>query len=219
MRLLVVEDDPGLVRILEQGLREEGYAVDVARDGEVGLDLARLEPYDLLVLDLTLPKLDGLSLCRQLRSGGSAVPILMLTARDAVDDRVSGLDSGADDYLVKPFSLSELAARLRALLRRRGGSREPVLRAGGLVLDPSLREVRLEGSLVNLTRKEYQVLESFLRNPSRVLSREEIAGHIWDYDSGAQSNVVDVYVLNLRRKLGEGLIRTVRGMGYQLAGE
>ncbi len=219
MRLLVVEDDPGLVRILEQGLREEGYAVDVARDGEIGFDLARLEPYDVLVLDLTLPRLDGLNLCRRLRATGSDVPILMLTARDAVDDRVSGLDSGADDYLVKPFSLTELAARLRALLRRGGGSREPVLRTGALELDPSTREVRMDGQPVNLTRKEYQVLETFLRNPFRVLSREEIAGHIWDYDSGAQSNVVDVYVLNLRRKLGEDLIRTVRGMGYQLAGE
>lgn len=219
MRLLVVEDDPRLARVLEQGLREEGYAVDVARDGEVGLGLATLEPYDVLVLDLMLPKLDGFGLCRRLRAAGSDVPILILTARDAVDDRVSGLDSGADDYLVKPFSLSELTARLRALLRRRGGSRDPVLRAAGVELDPSTREVRMNGAPVTLTRKEYQVLETFLRYPARVLSRDEIAGHIWDYDSGTQSNVVDVYVLSLRRKLGEGLIRTVRGMGYQLASE
>ena len=219
MRVLVVEDDPALARVLEQGLLEDGYAVDVARDGEVGLGLAGLTSYDALVLDLMLPKLDGLRVCQRLRAQGSEVPILILTARDAVEDRVSGLDHGADDYLVKPFSLSELTARLRALLRRRGGSRDPILRARGVELDPSTRTVRYRGTGVDLTRREYQVLETFLRFPSQVLSREEIASHIWDYDSGAESNVVDVYVLSLRRKLEEGLIRTVRGVGYQLVGE
>ena len=218
MRLLLVEDDLRLADTLAQGLREHGYAVDCSAEGKEALDLAELEPYDLLILDWMLPGASGLDVCRALRRRQSQVPVLMLTARDAIEDRVLGLDSGADDYLVKPFALQELLARLRALLRRpEGSSRAPTLRAGELCLDPGSREVTLRGVPVSLTNKEYLLLEYLLRNPNQVLSREQISGHIWDYDFSAMSNVVDVYVRSLRRKLKEdGLIRTVRGAGYQL---
>lgn len=219
MRVLIVEDEPKLAGVLEQGLREQGHAVDLAGDGEVGLGLAELEPYDILVLDIMLPKLDGLTICRRLRSQGNAVPILFLTSRDAIQDRILGLDCGADDYLVKPFALSELYARIRALLRRKAGSRNPLLQVGALELDPGLRQVRHRGETVELTHKEYMLLETLLRSAGRVLTREEIASHIWDYDFSLQSNVVDVYVRSLRRKLSEGVIRTVRGFGYQLQAE
>jgi DNA-binding response OmpR family regulator len=220
MRLLVVEDDGALASLVEQGLREEGYAVDVAHDGQQGLDLAELEPYDVAILDVMLPGLDGLEVCRRLRAGGRALPILLLTARDAVGDRVLGLDSGADDYLVKPFSFVELLARIRALLRRRqGGSGAPILQVGDVTLNPADRQVTRAGKPVELTNKEYQLLEYLLRNPGRVLSRGDIAGHVWDYDFSASSNVVDVYIRSLRRKLDDQheprLIQTVRGAGYR----
>ncbi|MBX3172378.1 MAG: response regulator transcription factor [Candidatus Eremiobacteraeota bacterium] len=218
MRLLLVEDDERLARTLAQGLQEYGYAVDCSAEGKEALDLAELEPYDLIILDWMLPGCSGLEICRTLRQRQNQTPLLMLTARDAIEDRVRGLDSGADDYLVKPFALQELLARLRALLRRpEGTSRDPFLRAGELCLDPSTREVTLRQQAVNLTNKEYLLLEYLLRNPNRVLSREQISAHIWNYDFSAMSNVVDVYVRSLRRKLNDdGLIRTVRGAGYQL---
>jgi DNA-binding response OmpR family regulator len=220
MRLLIVEDERTLAEVLARGFREQGYAVDTAHDGEGGLRFAESEPYDLIVLDLMLPKLNGYEVCRRLRAARSRVPILMLTARDSVDDRVGGLDSGADDYLIKPFAFQELLARVRALLRRDGLSKNPVLSAGDLELDTSTRSVRRGEKAVELTSKEYAILEYFVRNPNRVLSRTQIAEHTWDHGFVALSNVVDVYVHALRRKLGDDreprLLRTVRGVGYQL---
>jgi DNA-binding response OmpR family regulator len=220
MRLLVVEDEHKLAGVLKRGLEEHGYAVDVAYDGEDGLAMATAAPYDVIVLDVMLPKLDGLAVCHALRSQHSHTPVLMLTARDAVDDRVSGLDSGADDYLTKPFAFRELLARIRALLRREGRSKDPVLRVADLEVDTVSHEVRRGGKLIELTSKEYAILEYFLRNPNRVLTRTQIAEHVWDYDFVSMSNVIDVYVGYLRRKLGDDgeprLLRTVRGTGYQL---
>lgn len=220
MRVLVVEDERRLASVLKQGLTEQGYAVDLAFDGEEGLALAELEPYDLLVLDVMLPVLDGFAIARRLRAAGKRMPILLLTARDAVDDRVTGLDSGADDYLTKPFAFRELLARARALMRRDGRRRDPVLRAGDLTLDPATRLVARDGRAIELTSKEYAVLEYFLHNVGRVLTRTQIAEHVWDYDFVAMSNVIDVYVRSLRRKLDDDgdnrLFHTVRGVGYQL---
>jgi DNA-binding response OmpR family regulator len=222
MRILVVEDEHKQAAILKRGLTERGYAVDLAHDGEVGLGLAEAEPYDLIVLDVMLPRLDGLEVSRRLRSQRRQMPILMLTARDAVNDRVAGLDSGADDYLVKPFAFGELLARVRALLRRNGPVRDPILRVADLEVDTVTREVRRRGNPISLTSKEYSILEYFVRNPNRVLSRAQIAGHVWDYEFVAISNVVDVYVRYLRRKLGDDreprLLHTVRGVGYRLQG-
>jgi DNA-binding response OmpR family regulator len=221
MRILVVEDEHRLAGVLKRGLEEHGYAVDVAYDGEEGLGLAELEPYDLIVLDVLLPKLDGRTVCRRLRAQRQNVPVLMLTARDTVDHRVEGLDSGADDYLTKPFAFRELLARIRALLRRTALSKDPILRVADIELDTVTHKVRRAGTPVELTSKEYTVLEYFLRNPNRVLTRTQIAEHVWDYNFVAMSNVVDVYVRYLRRKLGDDqeprLLRTVRGSGYQLS--
>jgi DNA-binding response OmpR family regulator len=220
MRLLVVEDEHKLAGVLKRGLEEHGYAVDVAYDGEDGLAMATAAPYDLIVLDVMLPRLDGFGVCEQLRAQHSHTPVLMLTARDAVDDRVAGLDSGADDYLTKPFAFRELLARVRALLRREGRSKDPVLRVADLEIDTVSHEVRRAGKPVELTSKEYAILEYFARNPNRVLTRTQIAEHVWDYDFVSMSNVIDVYVGYLRRKLGDDgesrLLRTIRGTGYQL---
>jgi DNA-binding response OmpR family regulator len=220
MRILVVEDETRLAAVLRRGLQEQGYAVDVASDGEEGLRLAEQEDYDLVLLDVLLPVLDGLSVCRRLRAARRPMPILMLTARDAIDDRVAGLDSGADDYLVKPFAFRELLARVRALLRREALVRDPVLRVADLEVNTVTHEVRRAGRAVELTSKEYTVLEYFVRNPNHVLTRTQIAEHVWDYDFVAMSNVVDVYVGYLRRKLADHreprLLQTVRGAGYRL---
>src|SRR5579884_383301 len=220
MRVLIVDDERKLDGMLKRGLEEHGYAVDVAYDGEEGLSLAEVEPYDLIVLDVMLPKLDGFTVCRRLRAAGRNMPVLMLTARDAVDDRVAGLDSGADDYLVKPFAFRELLARVRALLRRESFSRDPVLRVADLEVNTVTREVRRGGKPVELTSKEYAVLEYFVRHPNQVLTRTQIAEHVWNYNFVAMSNVVDVYIRYLRRKLADDreprLLRTVRGAGYQL---
>ncbi len=219
MRILVVEDEYKLAGILKRGLEEHGYAVDVAYDGEYGLAMTEVEPYDLIILDVMLPKLDGLTACRRLRAQHRNMPILMLTARDTVDDRVAGLDSGADDYLVKPFAFRELLARVRALLRRDGLSKDPVLRVADLEVNTVSHEVRRAGRPIELTSKEYAILEYFVRNPNRVLTRTQIAEHVWDYDFVSMSNVIDVYVGYLRRKLGDDreprLLRTIRGTGYQ----
>jgi DNA-binding response OmpR family regulator len=220
MRLLIVEDDRESADYLVKAFREVGHVADLAADGEEGLGLAEVESYDLLLLDLMLPKLDGVDLCRRLRAQGRQIPILMLTARDAIEHRVAGLDSGADDYLVKPFAFPELLARVRALVRRTGPSKDPVLRVADLEIDTVTRQVRRAGRPIALTSKEYAILEYFARNPNRVLSRLQIAEHVWDYDFVAMSNVVDVYVRYLRRKLGDDrepqLLWTIRGAGYQL---
>jgi DNA-binding response OmpR family regulator len=219
MRILLVEDEPEAARLLAKGLREQAYAVDVAADGAAATFRAQTTDYDAVILDLILPKRDGLSVCRDLRAAGSSVPILMLTARDAVQSRIAGLDSGADDYLTKPFDFNELLARLRAVIRR--GVRPPVpdrLRVGTIELDTRSREVTRDGQKLRLTAREYALLEYFARHPQQVVGRAEIAEHVWDESYDPFSNVIDVYVQRLRRKIddaeGESLIRTRRGEGY-----
>jgi len=220
MRLLIVEDERKLADTLKRGLEDHGHAVDVAYDGNDGLAMALAAPYDLVILDVMLPVLDGLTVCQRLRARAASMPILMLTARDAIDDRVAGLDTGADDYLTKPFAFRELLARIRALLRRDGPSRQPVLRFADIELNTLSRAVQRDGRPVDLTTKEYAILEYFAHHPNQLLSRAQIAEHVWDFDFSAMSNVIDVYVGNLRRKLGDEreprLLRTVRGGGYQL---
>jgi len=221
MRLLVVEDEAKMASLLERGLREEGHAVDVAVRGEDALWMARATPYDAIVLDVMLPGRSGFSVCRELRGHEIWTPILLLTARDAIDDRVVGLDAGADDYLVKPFALEELLARIRALLRRGGHERgEQPLRFADIELDPATREVRRGKRPVELTRTEFNLLELFLRNPRQVLTRSLIFERVWGYDFGPTSNALDVYIGYLRRKTEAGgeprLIQTVRGVGYAL---
>lgn len=224
MRVLVVEDERKISAYVKRGLEEEGFAVDAAFTGPEALDWAATVNFDLIVLDLMLPGLDGVGVCRELRQRGQRVPILMLTARDAVDDRVAGLDAGADDYLVKPFALKELLARLRALTRRATEApKSPVLQFADLTMNITTHRVRRGEALIELTAKEYAVLECFLREPERVLTRTQIAEHVWNYDVYNQSNVVDVYIRNLRRKIDDGrevkLIHTVRGAGYRLSHE
>ena len=223
MRVLLVEDEVKLAALLERGLAEEGYAVDVASNVSEGAWHATENTYDAIILDVMLPDGNGFELCRCLRDGDCWSPILMLTARDDVADRVAGLDSGADDYLTKPFAFDELLARLRALLRRGVADRPTVLQVGGLLLDPASREVRRDGHLVALTAKEYALLEYFMRHPDRVLSRSELVEHVWDFAFESDSNVVDVYIRYLREKIdrpfGAESIETVRGVGYRLRAE
>ena len=218
MRLLLVEDDAKLSATLARGLRAEGYAVDVAATGEGALLQARVHEYDALVLDVMLPGPDGLSVCRTLREEGCWSPVLMLTARDGVADRIRGLDVGADDYLVKPFDFGELVARLRALLRRGAPERPPVLVVGDLEVDPAARTVVRAGRVVPLTAREFAVLELLVRRAGEVVTRTALLDHVWDEQYEGSGNVVDVYVGYLRRKLevpfGRPLIRTVRGAGY-----
>ena len=216
MRVLVVEDAGRLLEILTRSLREEGFVVDGALTGAEALRLAGLVPYDAVVLDLRLPDMDGFEVCRQIRAAGSTSPILMLTARDALADRVRGLDSGADDYVTKPFEFPELFARVRALVRRSPGPRPATLAWGALELDPAAHTVSLAGTPVELTAKEYLLLEYFLRHPGQALTRGRLKEHVWDYAYQGDSNVVDVYVRRLRGKVGEKTIETVRGVGYRL---
>ena len=220
MRVLVVEDEVRMAGVLQRALREEGHAVDVAGDGPQGLWLAIENQYAAIVLDVMLPGMDGFELCRRLRESGAWAPVLMLTARDGVSDRVRGLDAGADDYLVKPFSLMELAARLRALSRRDGRVRPPVLAEGDLRLDPAAKRAWRAGTELHLSPKEYSLLEFFLRHPGRVLTRSQIIEAVWDFAYVGGSNVVDQYVNYLRRKIdgpfGRHDLETVRGMGYRL---
>jgi heavy metal response regulator len=223
MRVLVVEDEPAIANFVLQGLTEAGYAVDVARDGQEGLDYALVADYDVLVLDIMLPKLDGLSLLRELRRRGTKTPSLVLTARDTVDNRVEGLDAGADDYLVKPFAFPELLARIRALLRRPPLQMGTVLQIADLEMDTAKREVRRNGRAIDLSPREFAVLEYLMRHPNQVLTRTQIAEHVWNFDFYNESNVVDVYVGYLRRKIDQDkdvpLIHTVRGVGYRISAE
>lgn len=218
-RILVIEDDEAILSFLRRGLAYEGYTVDTALDGSAGLKMARDNSPDLVVLDWMLPGLDGLEVCRRLRAGGP-VPILMLTAKDTVHNRVQGLDAGADDYMVKPFDLDELLARIRALLRRVQPNRPKVLRFSDLSLDTGTRQASRGDRIINLTAKEYELLELFLRHPRQVLTRDMIFDNVWGYDFGGESNIIEVYVRYLRQKLEledeARLIHTVRGMGYVL---
>jgi DNA-binding response OmpR family regulator len=220
VRILVAEDDPRLGASLKQGLEESLYAVDLVADGESALALAQEISYDLIVLDVLLPRLSGFEVCRALRRQQRKMPILFLTALDEIEQRVTGLDLGADDYVVKPFAFSELQARIRALLRRDGATRSAELSFAGITLDPSTHEVRRGGRVITLSSKEYALLEFLMRNPRQVLSRQAIAEHVWDIDAAHLSNVIDVYVSYLRRKLcanGEAdVLQAVRGYGYQL---
>ncbi|MEZ4663167.1 MAG: response regulator transcription factor [Caldilineaceae bacterium] len=220
MRVLIVEDQPNVSSYLKRALQEQGYAVDVALDGREALEWAEVVSFDLIVLDVMLPEIDGITVCRRLRRQGNQAAILMLTARDTVDDRVIGLDAGADDYLVKPFELKELLARLRALARRHS-AKTSTLKLANLTLDPRTRVVTRGSAVINLTSKEFAVLECLMREPYCVLTRTEIAESVWNYDVYNQSNVVDVYIRNLRRKIDDPfetkLIQTVRGAGYRLS--
>lgn len=222
MHVLVVEDERKIAAYVKRGLEEQGYAVDIACTGREALEWAETVKFDLIVLDILLPEVDGLTVCRTLRERGNRTPILVLTARDAVDDRVSGLDAGADDYLVKPFALKELLARLRALSRRdENAPKTTVVQVADLTLDTATHRVRRGETDIQLTAKEFAILEYLMRHPDHVLSRATIADHVWSYDTYNQSNVVDVYIRNLRRKIDEPfelkLIHTVRGVGYRLS--
>src|SRR6266487_5490632 len=218
MRVLVVEDEPRLARALQRGLVAEGYAVDLAADGLQGLEAARHEGYDAVVLDIMLPSLSGYRIVRALRSEGNWVPVLMLSAKDGEYDQADGLDAGADDYLTKPFSYVVLLARLRALLRRGAPERPAVLAVGDLVLDPATRELRRGGTEIVLTTREYALLEYLMRNAGRVVSKIELLDHVWDAGADSAPNVVEVYIGYLRRKVGRDVLETVRGAGYRVAG-
>jgi DNA-binding response OmpR family regulator len=224
MRILVVEDEPNVLTFIEQGLKEEGYVVDVATDGELALDFAETYPYDLIILDVILPKLNGRRVAHTLRARGHTMPILMLTALDDVDDRVEGLDSGADDYLTKPFAYRELLARIRAHTRTYAGGAAPnELKMADLSLDRLTRRVQRGDQEITLTAKEFALLEFFMLHPNQVLSRAQLGEHVWGQDYYDHSNVVDVYVGYLRRKIDDGqplrLLHTVRGVGYKLSVE
>jgi two-component system, OmpR family, response regulator len=222
MRLLLVEDDKKAARVLARGFNEEGFVVDVAHSGEVGDELAASSRYDLIVLDWLLPRKDGLAVCRGLRGRGIRTPILMLTARDSLPDRVSGLDSGADDYLTKPFAFEELLARIRALLRRSELTRPPVLKVADLILDPVTHRVTRAAVEISLTPKEYAILETLMRHAGQVVSRTRIGESVWEDDPEDLTNLVDVHVSHLRRKIDQGdrpaLIHTVRARGFRLGG-
>jgi DNA-binding response OmpR family regulator len=220
MRILVVDDDRRLCAVIKRGLLEETYAVDLAYDGDEGEYLAEVNPYDLIILDIMLPNKDGIEVCNELRAKKINTPILMLTAKDTVEDRVRGLDTGADDYLVKPFAFSELLARIRALLRREGIAKAPELRVTDLTLNTLTRQIWRGHRPIELTTKEYVILEYLMRHPNVVVTRTMIEEHAWDYDFDSLSNLVDVYIRRLRRKIDnegeDSLIQTVRGAGYRL---
>ena len=218
MRLLVVEDEKKVASFIRKGLEEEGYAVDLVSDGKTGLIMGLDGIHDLIILDINLPKMDGLSILRELRNKNVKTPVLLLTVRAAIEDKVIGLDTGADDYLTKPFAFQELLARVRALLRRRADAESPLLQVADLTLDPATRLVSRGDQKIELTAKEFALLSYFMRNPGRVLTRTMIAEHVWDYDFDPMTNVIDVYVNYLRKKIEangeEKLIHTVRGVGY-----
>jgi heavy metal response regulator len=220
VRLLVVEDENKVASFIKKGLEEEGYAVDLAADGEAGLAMALERVHDLIILDIRLPKMDGLQVLRMLRQDRVTTPVLLLTVRATIEDKVLGLDAGADDYLTKPFAFQELVARVRALLRRRAEAEPAVLQVGDLSLDPARRTVVRGGVKIDLTAREFALLDYFMRNPGRVLTRTMIAEHVWDYSFDTSTNVIDVYVNYLRKKIDAErepkLLHTVRGVGYML---
>jgi two-component system copper resistance phosphate regulon response regulator CusR len=223
MRVLLVEDEARVARFVARGLREQAYAVDVAADGEEALYNASVNAYDVIILDLTLPKVDGLRVCRELRASGVGTPVLMLTARDTVEDRITGLDTGADDYLTKPFAFGELLARLRALLRRGSEVRPEVITVADLSIDTRAQRVTRAGRAVSLTAKEYALLEYLARNAGRVVGRPELADHVWDETYDPFTNLIEVYIGRVRRKIDEPpaspLIHTRRGIGYVLSAD
>jgi DNA-binding response OmpR family regulator len=218
LRLLVVEDEPSLLSIITKRLKEEGYGVDSAKDGREGENYISSADYDCIILDIMIPFQDGLTLLRKIRAKNISAPVLLLTAKDSISDRVTGLDSGADDYLIKPFSFDELLARVRAMLRRHKDKKNTVLSVGDLEMDTITREVKRGSKVIELTSKEYSILEYFLRNKNRVLTKSQIAEHVWNYDFEYNSNIVEVYVRYLRRKMDDEfknkLIHTIRGGGY-----
>jgi heavy metal response regulator len=223
VRILVVEDEKKVASFIRKGLEEEGYAVDVAADGEEGLSLALTRVHDLIILDIRLPKMDGLRVLQALRHDRVTAPVLLLTVRATIEDKVLGLDAGADDYLTKPFAFQELVARVRALLRRRTEGEPTVLRLVDLTLDPARRTVMRGDEKIDLTPREFALLDYFMRNPGRVLTRTMIAEHVWDYSFDTSTNVIDVYVNYLRKKVDAGrdlkLLHTIRGVGYMLKAE
>jgi heavy metal response regulator len=220
MRILLVEDDKKVASFIRKGMEEEGYAVDVAADGETGLQMGLDRLHDLVILDVMLPEKPGFQVVRELRQAKVATPVLMLTSRDTIEDKVQGLDAGADDYLTKPFAFAELLARVRALLRRGSDARAPKLQVADLILDPATRSVSRAGQPITLTNREFALLEYLMRNTGRVLSRTMIADHVWDYNFDSGTNVIDVYVNYLRKKIDADrelkLLHTVRGAGYVL---
>jgi DNA-binding response OmpR family regulator len=223
MRILVVEDEPRIALSIRKGLEQERHAVDVAADGDEAVLLAMTNEYDAIVLDILLPRKNGVAVCRELRSNHVITPILMLTAKDSVADKVAGLNAGADDYLTKPFAFDELVARVNALARRQTLARVPVLQVDDLTLDPINREVRRDGRMIELTNREYALLAVLMRRPGRIVTRNEIVEQIWDLEVDIESNVVNVYIAQLRRKVDSGrtqpLIRTIRGVGYTIRAE
>jgi heavy metal response regulator len=223
MRLCVIEDEKKVARFIKKGLEEEGYAVDLASDGEEGIAMVLDQVHDLIILDIALPKIDGLQVLKKLRERNVRTPVLLLTVRATIEDKVLGLDSGADDYLTKPFVFQELLARIRALLRRKAEAGPPLLQVEDLVLDPARHLVTRGGERIDLTSKEFALLEYLMRNAGRVLTRAMISEHVWNYDFDTETNVIDVYVNYLRRKIDSGgekkLIHTVRGSGYVLKSE
>jgi heavy metal response regulator len=222
MRLLVIEDEKKVASFIKKGLEEEHYAVDVAYDGEEGLYLSETNDYDLVILDLMIPKIHGWDVLKKIRAKRNNVPILVLTARDSIEDKVKGLDSGCDDYLTKPFAFAELLARIRALLRREKAEKEPILRIADLTLSLVTHKVARRGKEIELTSREYTLLEYFMRNPDKVLTRTMISEHVWDYHFDSMTNVIDVYVNYLRKKIDKDfepkLIHTIRGIGYIMKG-
>lgn len=223
MRILVIEDERRLANIIKKGLTEDGFVVDAVYDGEEGQYLAESEEYDLIVLDIMLPKVDGLTVCRELRSKGIKIPILVLTAKSEVEDKVAGLDSGADDYMAKPFSFLELRSRIHALIRRSRQEASPVLGISDLELDPIKHKIIRSGKSIKLTPKEFSVLELLLRHKDEVVTRTMVIEHVWDYNFDGMSNIVDVFVASLRRKVDNKskvkLIHTVHGVGYKISEE
>jgi DNA-binding response OmpR family regulator len=220
MRILIIEDEKDLANAIAKGLRKQGYAADVAYDGEEALFLVDVNDYDLLILDLNLPKVDGIEVCRKVRASGTSIGILMLTARSGLEDRIKGLDYGADDYLVKPFHFPELLARVRAILRRKGEDRQMILRSGDLVLDPNTLKGYFKEKTVAFTVKEFSILEYLMRNIGRLVSQEEILEHVWGEDSNFLTQAIKVHINNIRKKLravgAKGTISTVKGRGYMI---
>ncbi|CAN5731643.1 response regulator transcription factor [soil metagenome] len=220
MRVLVIEDEPRMAKLIRQGLEEEGYAVDSVGNGAEVVAWVQSAQYDMILLDIMLPGLDGVGVCRQLRQQGYSMPILMLTARGTLPDKVHGLDSGADDYLVKPFAIEELTARLRALGRREGPSKRAELQLADLTLDTMTKRAHRGGKSIELTAKEYAILETLMRHPNHILTREQIIAHVWNMDFAAESKLIETYMYTLRKKIDEGfrlkLIQTVRGLGYRI---